>query len=100
MSPNPSESWAGPSGVNPENEIYLCDGLKCEPIDQEEETHQEVEQSQMKHQCADCGQSFKTTTLLKTHMKSHAQIKEPFQCSLCNKICKHRNHLIFAFVSS
>ena len=27
-------------------------------------------------------------------MKCHAQIKEPFQCSLCNKTCKHRNHAI------
>ena len=65
MSPNPSESRSGPSGVNPENEIYVCDGLKCKPFDQEEESHQEVEESQKKPQCADCGQSFKITTLLK-----------------------------------
>ena len=76
---------AGPSGVNPDNEIYVCDEPKCEPFHQEEETHQVVQQSQKKHECADCGQSFETTTILKKHMKCHAQIKEPFRCSLCNK---------------
>ena len=68
MSPDPSESGAGSSrlgntykneqylGVNPENLFFLCDGIKCEPIDpetvQKEETHQQVEQSELKHQCA------------------------------------------------
>ena len=56
---------AGPSGVIPDNEIYVCDELKCEPFHQEEEIHQEVQQSQKKHECTDCGQSFETTTILK-----------------------------------
>ena len=34
------------SGVDPEYVIFLCDGIKCEPIDpetvQKEETHQQV----------------------------------------------------------
>ena len=65
---------AGPSGVNPDNEIYVCDEPKCEPFHQEEETHQVVQQSQKKHECADCGQSFETTTILKKDMKCHAPI--------------------------
>ena len=39
--------------MNPDNEIYLCDELKCEPFHQEEETHQEVQLSQKKHECAE-----------------------------------------------
>ena len=59
---------AGPCGVNPDNEIYVCDEPKCEPLHQEK-THQVVQQSQKKHECADCGQSFETTAILKKHMK-------------------------------
>ena len=32
---------AGPSGVNPDNEIYVCDEPKCEPSHQCEPFHQE-----------------------------------------------------------
>ena len=80
---------AGPSGVNPNNEIYVYDEPKCKPFHQEEETHQEVQQSKKKHECADCGQSFETTTMLKKHMNCHAQIKEPFRCTVRpHNICK------------
>ena len=46
----------------------------------------------LKHSCSICGKKWKTSTELKTHMKTHSTLR-PYMCEKCGQAYKHKHAL-------
>ncbi|XP_015432424.1 PREDICTED: zinc finger protein 226-like [Dufourea novaeangliae] len=46
----------------------------------------------MKYSCSTCGKKWKTSTELKTHVKTHSSLK-PYMCEKCGQAYKHKHAL-------